>query len=104
MSDLIALLEAAEGGSFELDMAVADAAKATDRSWSSWPYTTSLDAIVALIGEKLPGWTWGVGSDGQAAISSPPKGQYVVFGTVAKTASLALCAALLRAIKEGGDG
>lgn len=56
------------------------------------------DAITALIGEKLPGWSWSVGSDGQAAVSSPPKGHYVAFGTVANTPALALCAALLRAL------
>lgn len=116
-SDLITRLEQAEAGSFDLDMAVADAAKATDRSWSSWPYTTSLDAIVALLGEKLPGWNVTI------RIPSNPKHRHVCeigapdnpdaiitdpwpFRTSAggSNAPLACAAALLRAIKEGEHG
>lgn len=118
MSDLVARLEAAEAGSRELDAEIATevlgwkwieashvwelpAGSSWSASRSRWgvpAYTSSLDAITALIGEKLPGWSWSVGSDGQAAVSSPPKGHYVAFGTVANTPALALCAALLRAL------
>ncbi|WCD56275.1 hypothetical protein [Caulobacter phage RLK] len=82
-ADLIARLEAAESGSRELDVAIAQAiAKPTTflnymtfdeavRDFphdlvniaNNWPiphFSASIDASVALIGEKLPGWFFGL--------------------------------------------
>lgn len=68
-----------------------------------WPsYTTSLDAIVALIEQKLPGWDWEVGraSDGghgQAALRRPNKDEldYLEF---AAEPPIAACIVLLKAM------
>lgn len=108
MSDLIERLEKAEVGSRDLDLAIErltnissvhddhldrfpDAAK---------PYTTSLDAIVGLIGEKLPGWTWEAVSYGSACLFSPDDQEAMAIGGTATTAPLALCIALLRSLKD----
>lgn len=61
-------------------------------------YTTSLDAIVALIGEKLPGWTWQFQSPGWAELDvSTFVGRQV--SAQAATVPLAACIALLRALQ-----
>lgn len=127
MTDLIARLEAAEAGSRELDTEVFRALEpwsdperfycaCTGACLPDSPYyrggcsakprlTTSLDAIVATIGEKLPGQYWAVTEhpDGfVATIGGPFHSQ--VKGVAMTTAPIALCIALLRAIKEGADG
>jgi len=115
--ELIERLEAAEAGSRELDLAVTHVTGGTfaytdrrsdDGTWSKVDiacpaYTTSLDAIIALIGEKLPRWSWGAEGKGQAAIASPDDKPAIVFGAFAKTAPLALCIALLRALSKEGE-
>lgn len=110
MDDLIKRLQEAGAGNFDLDMAIADAAKATDRSWSSWPYTTSLDAIVALIGEKLAGWTLAnlCQQDDKSWFCELREGYLTSYGKVAMsslrhrppTAPLACCQALLTALHQ----
>lgn len=68
-------------------------------------YTTSLDAITALIGEKLPGWTWEVVSEGLACLRGHHHAHLVTIGARGKTAPLACAAALLRAFQKGeADG
>lgn len=115
MLDLIERLEKAESGSFELEHQIAEAVyphlagfRLPDgNGWSGpgWttrappPYTVSLDAIVALIGEKLPNQFWAITEhpDGFAATIG---GLYhsQVKGVSLYTAPLALCIALLRAL------
>ena len=103
---------AAEAGSRELDLEIWGNHVAVPRSPRPWKlnvtppaYTTSIDAITALIGEKLPGWVKGYQDDpdGARAILANPETLYARWST-AKTAPLALCIAMLRAIKEGADG
>ena len=144
-TDLIARLEAAEGGSFELDVEILvllgwtySRRLSPHGYWEppAWwvatgndplPYpTTSLDAIVALIEEKLPGWTTDVHTADASPCTYPvhwrvesvrfddctagiyyqhPKMEERELGEgCGKTPVLALCIALLRAIKEGADG
>lgn len=125
-SDLIARLEKAEAGSRELDAEIATAVLgwkwiAVEQVWelpagSSWPqsrsrwgvtaYTTSLDAIVALIGEKLPGMDWTVSSTGEVYLVGPNIVNDWFEANGAKTPALALCSSLLRALqaKEGEHG
>lgn len=128
--ELIARLEAASEGSRALDRAVALAAGvlfidednrlyALDRDDGGRvygglgedilirPFTTSLDAIVALIERKLPGWSWGV----SGALSPPctgllyepaptASGYRVKVRISASKPPLALCIALLRALAQ----
>ena len=123
-SELIERLEKAESGSRELDREMAELfgwqLKMPHGFWlapKGWkplspmeglPYfTTSLDAIVSLIGEKLPGWTWAAGPrtygedwDLAWARIYPHRSQADGTGNkYAKTVPLALCIALLRAIQ-----
>lgn len=141
MMDLIERLERAETGSQELDAAICIAigyagqngeGAANIRTDPDWEgdllfeigaeeccnpipnLTTSLDAIVALIGQKMPGWTWDAGdrfygSDWDLAWARvyPHRQQGAGTGNVtAKTPPTALCVALLRAIqsKETSNG
>jgi len=74
------------------------------------PVTASLDAIVALIGEKLPGRTIGMldcWQDGKPAglIGGEGKSLDLLLATIAtgNTRTLALCAAFLRALASKGD-
>lgn len=120
-AELIARLEKVEGGSRDLDadmsIMIFDSQVKRERQilpsfvhhmgdgeWSVIPqYTTSIDAIVALIGEKLPkagidvsireGWSAAeVWTTDNESVSN------------AKTAPIALCIAFLRALeKEGGE-
>lgn len=114
-ADLVERLEKAEVGSREMDLAIwADhvavprAPRPASLNVTPPAYTTSLDAIVGLIGEKLPGWTWDAGdrfygSDWDLAWARvyPHRHQGAGTGNVtAKTPPLALCRALLRALKD----
>lgn len=79
-----------------------------------YPYdiTASIDAAVALVEKKLPGWSWLLSQRGSAYVISPdfepapedwlePKG--VTFHGDGSTPALALIAALLKAlIAQGG--
>lgn len=124
--ELIARLEAASEGSLELDEAIALRfypwlAPLPRSEYGGWhhptdgliapadPYTTSLDAIVALIERELPECVWRVGFD-------PDYGTMLgsIVGAAPICASglarhddpkLALCIALLRALsREAGHG
>lgn len=119
-ADLIARLESAEAWNRELDWSLAKMlAYPRADLWPDveiWPpfvpgsrsdksipaFTTSLDAITALIAEKLPGWTWEASNDGHAYLWSPDNDDAMVCGANAKTPSFALCIALLRALNQGG--
>lgn len=70
------------------------------------PYTTSLDAIVALIERELPGWWWKATKTGRADMELVGSMPFVSVGVNAKTPALALCAAFLSALisKEKADG
>jgi len=105
MTDLITRLEQAEAGSLELDLALIVAVYGIASTYPVPAYTTSLDAIVALIGEKLPGWMKGYQDDPKGArayLSDPDSGRAT--SSLAKTPATAFCIALLRAIKEGEHG
>jgi hypothetical protein len=125
-ADLIARLEAAESGSRELDDAVwwpiaklgpyhreVDGRRERNimapfgqEDWRPiGPYdlppalTTSLDAITALIGQKLPGYEWSVGWDMEVGkFYGATNGISTFWGS---TAPLALCVALLKATAHG---
>lgn len=147
-ADLIARLESAGAGSRELSTEVFRALEpwsnperfycaCTGACLPDSPYylggcsakprlTTSLDAIVEVIGEKLPGWTTDVHMADASPCTYPvhwrvesvrfddctagiyyqhPKIEERELGEgCGKTPALALCAALLRAIQEGADG
>jgi len=130
MLDLIERLEKAKAGSFELDHQVAEAvfshldpAKRCEGG-AGWygpddvlvrppkPYTASLDAITALIGERLPGWSVVIRLPGEAKhkhtceVAAPDDPAASItdpwpFRTSAgaSSAPLAACATLLRAIQ-----
>lgn len=61
-------------------------------------YTSSLDAALALVEEKLPGWTWTRAIDGQIALWRPggasPEARQPKLVTEAATISVALLRAL----------
>ena len=77
------------------------------------PVTTSIDAIVALIERKLPGWFWGIGRRSDADDPAKPMWAEVAserwiksetekdeqFESDGVTAPLALCVVLLRALQ-----
>ena len=109
LPSLIASLREAGEGSRELDREVYDAVigyRAT-----AWPkVTTSLDAILGLIREKLPGFGLtikaipepGTGSNAEAWLSrSHPTN--VTFEADAPTPALAICIALLLALEPGHE-
>lgn len=126
--ELIARLEAASEGSLELDEAIALRfypwlAPLPRSEYGGWhhptdgliapadPYTTSLDAIVALIERKLPGWSWGV----SGALSPTCTGLLYEPAPTAtgyrtkqradgKTPAIALCIAFLRALRTQDQG
>lgn len=126
-SDLIARLEKAEAGSRELDAKISDHFKwwpegftridfhGRDRRWRKCAgideridcpaFTTSIDAITALIGEKLPGCEYAGGTRGQSWARLRPVAAKSCSAR-AQTLTLALCAALLRALqaKESEHG
>lgn len=70
-------------------------------------YTTSLDAVLALIEGKLPGWRWSVEDAGdgryEGNLFASPTGRRMQTANVAFPAR-ALLAAFLRAHKEQHDG
>lgn len=133
VKDLIASLREAGEGSRELDVKIA---RALGRVWnepllnfhtdydgstievmedgSSWKlipgFTTSLDAIVGLIREKLPGRHWSVQTTGEpgsgaysAEISASAPYRFNVICYTAPTPALALCIALLVALEPGHE-
>jgi len=131
MDSLIKRLQEAEAGSEQLDAAIcvalqygganSDGAQnvRTDPDWSGDllfevnsddccnpipKLTTSLDAIVALIGEKLPGQFWAVSEhpDGFIATLGGPFVSETKAATFS-TAPLALCIALLSALQAQGE-
>lgn len=135
MLELIERLEKAESGSrdFDADMSIVifDSQVKRERQilqsfvhhmgdgdWSVIPaYTTSLDAIVALIGEKLPGWSVVIRLPGEAKhkhtceVAAPDDPAASItdpwpFRTSAgaSSAPLAACIALLRAIQTKESG
>lgn len=65
-------------------------------SWDAPRYTASLDAALALVEKKLPGWDWEVHNNGLARLLSP-EGNSIYAN--APTPALALCLALLRALQ-----
>jgi hypothetical protein len=130
LADLIARLEGARGPDRDLDFALhrLDMGEWLDREGYSrngdgyfstsakYPrvagpehFTGSLDAALALVERKLPGWGIYMRSDrdGCGAGLTYPKHNLVTPGHVeTKTLPLAVCLALLRALQaqEGGEG
>lgn len=129
IQDLITAVEGAEAGSRELDSRVYAAVEGlavkrmvmggprwapglvgmrTDKGdigFHSIPLlTTSLDAAVALIKRKLPGWQWSAGNDwpdgrSWARVFSDRQ-DLDATNQCGNSAPLALCAALLRALQS----
>lgn len=69
------------------------------------PVTTSIDAALALIERKLPGWYWGLGAHSATLLDDADEGG-IRIDVSAKTPALALCIALLQALTpqvEGGE-
>lgn len=87
LSELISRLEAASEGSRELDVAMAYAAAPASLTGR---YTTSLDAIAALIERKYPGQHQLAGFIALAKWD----------GTTAQSLALGLCVALLKALQD----
>lgn len=131
-NSLIKRLQEAESGSRELDTLVWCAANPGLRIFDEeWPgvcvdadgvpviatsVSTSLDAIVALIGEKLPGWGVVIRMERKPYLETcelcapdDPNASLMDKWPVrmsggAKTAPLACCIALLTAIQSQGEG
>lgn len=110
LSDLLVRVEGATGVSYELEERIALALEPDRLTHFRTPprYTSSLDAALALVTRVLPGW-YGVVSFGgtsgaqEAALSPPGKTPAVAVETSAATPSLALLAAMLKALKEDGS-
>lgn len=125
LSPLIEKLKAAEAGSRELDAEIAKAlgqphgmreeVDVESRTIIEWDctgrYTTSLDAIVALVEEKLPGHHWSVSRQCEYPALAGRDHRFAAFvgnyGTPKRaegpTPALALCIALLRAMEARND-
>lgn len=121
LEQLIGRLEAASEGSRPLDWLIAEELgdEAFRLKAAAWPpfapgskidkgipaYTTSIDAIVALIERKLPGWSWGVQSyhgdkDGPLGMLIYSNGvDYAEASGSRPTPALALSLALCRALQ-----
>lgn len=129
LDDLIERLEKAGGPDRELDIALTKqfiAGKQYRHPDLAPPYTTSLDAAVALVERVLPGWGWQVGTcyvSDDALVFPDFNGPHgdrlraefgeVEVGSALDTGididrrppgnpALALCIALLRALRETG--
>ena len=126
MDSLIKRLQEAESGAQELDALMAVHVMGwifhdREQTWelpegSPWPayrnkwgvphWTTSLDAAVALIGEKLPGWKWSagttVGGSGYGCVEDDDQDaeDELGFDGWASTPALSLCIALLAALQS----
>lgn len=105
---LIERLEAAEGGSRDLDFEMHQAfpPKSLDDALASGRVTTSLDAALALAERVLPGWVWQLDVEpsrawAQGAAEPWPEGLVASDrgGAYAggDTPALALCIAILKA-------
>lgn len=122
LADLIARVEAANHGSIGLDVDIMNAV------WPEWEVepnealhfiTSSLDAALALVERKLPGWKVSIfinhltghkaGAGARAALMSPKKKRspegfrwpaITAECFYAPTPALAVCAALLRALQH----
>jgi hypothetical protein len=109
MRDLIKRLEGATGPDRELDLAVCQvcgifysyADTPTGPKHISCPaYTASLDAALALVGEKLPDAAWSVGNrafGGQAYLMLKPAA--AMFDGIGSSPALAVLIALLKALE-----
>ena len=115
LTDLIARLEAATGPDPELDKLISLELVGfdPDRLPTHWPdigrpasphapYTASLDAAIALVEAKLPGWWWAVGHygpDGLCAANVSLSGSTAHIDCEAPTAPLAILVALCRSLQ-----
>lgn len=108
MQDLIARLEAAEVGSRELDWDVSEALgvwRTETIMRATAPWTTSLDAALALAERVLPDYWWLVRSNEDdtgffanlGVNGTNPNMGAQCFPVFAASAPLALCIAILRA-------
>lgn len=101
LADLLERVKGASGPDREIDRAVYNIAVPRDEQRIIAPlYTASLDAVVALVERKLPGWDWIIGkTNGGLTIHAqlgPESLGYICFG---ETPALALLAALLSALE-----
>ena len=118
-TDIITRLEAAGGADRELDGAILNALFSDARLWigesrdygarRSSDFTASLDASLALVSEKLPGWFWKAGYNPRMAesgrywfeVQCPARDIYRE--AAAPTPSLAVLLALFKAL-QGEEG
>jgi len=114
--DLTALIERVEkatGPSFELDVRIGcwrinfPVPTGEHVHWGmlcqsvgAQPVTSSLDAALALVEEKLPGWTWTRAIDGQIALWRPAVASPEARQPKLATEALTLIGALLRALQS----
>lgn len=66
-------------------------------------YTTSLDAALALVGERLPGWRWAISEGARASLQKGPPA--LSRGSIPITAkhkspAIAICIALIKALEK----
>jgi len=112
LDSIIERLEKAEGGDREIDIALGimfpKPTWATDGSWfdkddfTRYPaYTSSVDAAIALAAKALPSCNWSIDKRDEG----DPEAWYTVsLGEIlvdAKTPSIALCLAILKAKQMG---
>jgi hypothetical protein len=109
LSSLIERLERCEGADREIDLAIF-MATAEMESFSVWRpndptlfFTASIDAALALVERKLPGWGWQVHRDPQPGLEAcfgfvgEPGADGVCGRAYAPSPAIALCLALCRA-------
>lgn len=110
MTDLSALIARVEEGTYadrDLEIEIARELGLVERDRRPLPwlhcYTESLDSVLSLIEQKLPGWRWSVESAGggkfEGCLFASPTGQPLKSGS-SQIPSRALLAATLRAIQS----
>ena len=70
--------------------------------WYPPKFTTSLDVIVEIIHELLPGWTWEISKDGRAIIHKRELGKLgnVYYCRSARNPAVGLCITTIKAINK----
>lgn len=67
------------------------------------PYTASLDAAIALVEAKLPGWSWGAGRDDgrySSGVEKVTRYDREVYMAVSNNAAIALLIAMFHALQS----
>lgn len=121
-TDIVSRLEAATGPDRQIDVLVAmlfnpnsgltyedygDGTFSFSSDAEVPAYTASLDASLALVGEKLPGWTWRAGN--LMGSGGPQMQAFCILGAsktehYGATPALAVLLAIFRALKANAAG